>query len=168
MKTGYRHRSYLLRRSCYLMIWLIFFEEVLSNTIFSSQNDMLRAGVVNRVRYFTCLRRCSSTSRIAVQQCRNASALQLSAAVPEFEVTNEPILDYLPGSPERQQLEAALNKWKDATTDVPIIIGGKEYRTDVVRTHTAVSNKVVPNRFSLMAHKWYWFSLSNFHLEPQL
>lgn len=114
---------------------------------------MLRAGVVNRVRYFTCLRRCSSTSRIAVQQCRNASALQLSVAVPEFEVTNEPILDYLPGSPERQQLEAALNKWKDATTDVPIIIGGKEYRTDVVRTHTAVSNKVVPNRFSLMAHK---------------
>ncbi|XP_022653986.1 delta-1-pyrroline-5-carboxylate dehydrogenase, mitochondrial-like [Varroa destructor] len=81
--------------------------------------------------------RQSSTSRIAVQQCRNASALQLSAAVPEFEVTNEPILDYLPGSPERQQLEAALNKWKDATTDVPIIIGGKEYRTDVVRTHTA-------------------------------
>lgn len=77
--------------------------------------------------------------RIAIHQIRGVSALRLSQAVPEFEVTNEPILGYLSGSPERQKLEAALNKWKDVTTDVPIVIGGKEYRTKDVREHTAVS-----------------------------
>merc|ERR1719249_640696 len=39
----------------------------------------------------------------------------------------------MPGSPERAALEESLKKYRDHTEDVPIIIGGKEYRTDDVR-----------------------------------
>lgn len=89
--------------------------------------------------FICCFRCCSPPSGVSVQQWRGVSALKLSQSVSEFEVKNEPMFGYLTGSPERQKLESALNKWKDVTTDIPIVIGGKEYRTDNVRTHTAVS-----------------------------
>ena len=53
--------------------------------------------------------------------------------VKDFGVKNEPILGYLPGSSERAGLESALKKFGSQTEDCPIIIGGKEYRTDDVR-----------------------------------
>ena len=53
-------------------------------------------------------------------------------SVSDFKIKNEPVLGYLPGSKERADLEAALNKYSDVTEDVPIVIGGKEYRTDQV------------------------------------
>ena len=46
---------------------------------------------------------------------------------------NEPILGYLPGSAERADLESVLSSRSGQTEDVPIVIGGKEYRTDDVR-----------------------------------
>ena len=45
----------------------------------------------------------------------------------------------MPGSPERVELEAALVKYSDVTEDVPIVIGGQEYRTDDVRYQVMVN-----------------------------
>jgi 1-pyrroline-5-carboxylate dehydrogenase len=43
---------------------------------------------------------------------------------------NEPILGYAPGSPERKKLEAALADLKSKQIEVPLVIDGKEIRTD--------------------------------------
>jgi len=42
---------------------------------------------------------------------------------------NEPILGYLPGSPERAELKARLKELKSTEIEIPVIIGGKEIRT---------------------------------------
>ncbi|HXW96448.1 MAG TPA: L-glutamate gamma-semialdehyde dehydrogenase [Gemmatimonadales bacterium] len=53
--------------------------------------------------------------------------------------TNEPVLAYAPGSPERAALKARLAAMAKETIDIPIIVGGKEIRTgkliDVVSPH---------------------------------
>ncbi|XP_028967906.1 delta-1-pyrroline-5-carboxylate dehydrogenase, mitochondrial-like [Galendromus occidentalis] len=81
---------------------------------------------------------------------RALSALNLGHRVEEFSVENEPIYGYLAGSDERKKLEAALNKWRDQTTDIPIIIGGEEFRTEDIRTHTA------PFDHSKTVARFYW------------
>lgn len=43
---------------------------------------------------------------------------------------NEPVLDYAPGSAEREQLKKALAEARATTKDIPMYIGGKEVRTD--------------------------------------
>jgi 1-pyrroline-5-carboxylate dehydrogenase len=45
-------------------------------------------------------------------------------------VYNEPIKQYAPGSPERKLLTAELARQLDTVQDIPLIIGGKEIRTD--------------------------------------
>lgn len=45
------------------------------------------------------------------------------------EPQNEPILGYLPGSPERKEMEAELARLSQQQIDIPLIIGGKEIRT---------------------------------------
>jgi 1-pyrroline-5-carboxylate dehydrogenase len=42
---------------------------------------------------------------------------------------NEPVLDYAPGSRERSELKAALDRMAGERIEIPIIIGGKEIRT---------------------------------------
>ena len=59
--------------------------------------------------------------------------------VKDFSVENEPVLGYLPGSKERTELQAALEKYASQTEDIPIVIGGKEYRTDDVQYQVMVS-----------------------------
>ncbi|XP_015268070.1 PREDICTED: delta-1-pyrroline-5-carboxylate dehydrogenase, mitochondrial isoform X1 [Gekko japonicus] len=49
------------------------------------------------------------------------------------EVTNEPILEFKPGSPERQALQKALNDLKDKTEEIPCVVGGEEVWTADVR-----------------------------------
>lgn len=51
----------------------------------------------------------------------------------DFSVKNEPILGYLPGSRERKDLESTLKEVSEKCEDIPIIIGGQEYRTKDVR-----------------------------------
>lgn len=46
------------------------------------------------------------------------------------QITNEPIKSYAPGSPERSALKAKLAELKNTVADLPMIIGGKEIRTD--------------------------------------
>ncbi|MGC8866033.1 MAG: L-glutamate gamma-semialdehyde dehydrogenase [Bacteroidales bacterium] len=43
---------------------------------------------------------------------------------------NEPTLSYAPGSPERAAVKKALQELKSEVADIPMIIGGKEVRTD--------------------------------------
>ena len=42
---------------------------------------------------------------------------------------NEPVLNYAPGSPERAALKAALSRMSGETIEIPVVIGGREYRT---------------------------------------
>jgi 1-pyrroline-5-carboxylate dehydrogenase len=44
-------------------------------------------------------------------------------------VTNEPVKDYAPGSPERKELERRLSEMQSQRLDIPCIIGGEEIRT---------------------------------------
>ena len=44
--------------------------------------------------------------------------------------TNEPVQSYAPGSPERAELEAELERQMSEVVDIPMIIGGKEVRTN--------------------------------------
>lgn len=43
---------------------------------------------------------------------------------------NEPILNYAPNSPERAEILAKLDEMRSQTIEIPLIIGGKEIRTD--------------------------------------
>ena len=43
---------------------------------------------------------------------------------------NEPVLNYAPGSPEKGRLKKTLAELKGQVADVPMVIGGKEVRTD--------------------------------------
>ena len=45
------------------------------------------------------------------------------------EPVNEPVLNYEPGSPERETLKSAIIKARSETADIPMFIGGKEVRT---------------------------------------
>ena len=44
--------------------------------------------------------------------------------------TNEDIKAYLPGSPEKKSLKAELEKLENQHFEIPIIINGKEYKTN--------------------------------------
>ena len=46
------------------------------------------------------------------------------------EPRNEPILYYVPGSPERASLKAMINELRSKVIDIPMFIGGKEIRTN--------------------------------------
>jgi 1-pyrroline-5-carboxylate dehydrogenase len=52
---------------------------------------------------------------------------------------NEPVLNYAPGSPERAVLKAVLARMAGETIEIPVVIGGREYRTgrtiDVISPH---------------------------------
>ena len=45
-------------------------------------------------------------------------------------VINEPVLDYAPGSPERERLKNQLEEYRKQEMDVPMFINGKEVYTD--------------------------------------
>lgn len=45
------------------------------------------------------------------------------------EPVNEPVLSYLPGSRERILLEKEIDEQLSEVVDIPLIIGGKEFRT---------------------------------------
>jgi 1-pyrroline-5-carboxylate dehydrogenase len=43
---------------------------------------------------------------------------------------NEQVKEYAPGSPERKELQDTLKEYKSTELDIPMIIGGKEVRTE--------------------------------------
>ena len=96
-------------------------------------------------------------------RCISSVVPKSDIAVTDFTIKNEPMFGYMPGSPERIELEAALVKYSDVTEDVPIVIGGKEYRTDDVQYQVMVNLKNDPLiRYILMfcpSHIfvfWFW------------
>lgn len=72
-----------------------------------------------------------SSSRL--QHVRCASSLIQNYDFESFVAANEHMPSYGPDSPERKQLYEALNKYKDTTADIPIVIGDEEFRTKDVR-----------------------------------
>lgn len=73
-----------------------------------------------------------------LQHLRWASSLIQNYDFESFVAANEPMPSYGPDSPERKQLYEALNKYKDTTTDIPIVIGDEEFRTKDVRYQVMV------------------------------
>ncbi|XP_037277935.1 delta-1-pyrroline-5-carboxylate dehydrogenase, mitochondrial [Rhipicephalus microplus] len=106
----------------------------------------------------TVLQRCrihrltKTHKRLQLACASRVRCLTFSQHVDEFNVVNEPMLTYLPGSKERQALQDALNELKDTCTEVPIVVGGKEIRTSEARYHTA------PFDHSKKVAKYYWAS----------
>ena len=96
-----------------------------------------------------CLTTFLSYYRLGVR-CISSVVPKSDIAVTDFTVKNEPVLGYLPGSQERSDLEAALKRHQDVTEDIPIIIGGKEYRTDDVRY------QVMPHDHGKKVAKFYY------------
>ncbi|CAG9767725.1 unnamed protein product [Ceutorhynchus assimilis] len=79
----------------------------------------------------------------------------LGSVVPEvkvedFGVQNEPVLEYLKGSPERAELEKALQETASKTEDVPIVIGDKEFKNNDVRY------QVMPHNHKKKIAKFYY------------
>ncbi|XP_042238116.1 delta-1-pyrroline-5-carboxylate dehydrogenase, mitochondrial-like [Homarus americanus] len=97
-----------------------------------------------------------SSARISLRctiqrlHARASSTVVKDTQIPDFSVENEPLLDYLPGSPERAELEAAIAKHESQVVDVPIMIGDKEYRTDLVQ------HQVMPHKHSHKLAKFYY------------
>lgn len=73
-----------------------------------------------------------------LQHVRCASSLIQNYDFESFVAANEHMPSYGPDSPERKQLYEALNKYKDTTTDIPIVIGDEEFRTKDVRYQVMV------------------------------
>jgi len=97
------------------------------------------------------------TSRELIRAAQQLSKRTISSVIPntdlevkDFSVENEPVLGYLPGSKERTELQAALEKYASQTEDIPIVIGGKEYRTDDVQY------QVMPHDHQKKVAKFYW------------
>src|SRR5690349_16506440 len=62
---------------------------------------------------------------------------------------NEPIKQYAPGSPERADLKARLEKMAGEQLDIPVIIGGKEIRTG------DTSRAVMPHNHKHVLADWH-------------
>jgi len=63
---------------------------------------------------------------------------------------NEPIFEYRTGSIERTLLEESLKKFYNQTTDVPIVVGDEEIRTNYVHY------QVMPSEHSKQIAKYYY------------
>jgi len=94
---------------------------------------------------------------LLVRTLTQISKRAISSVVPrtdleinDFKIKNEPILGYLKGSKERIELEAALAKYGSQCEDIPIVIGGKEYRTENVQY------QVMPHDHQKKVAKFYW------------
>ncbi|XP_017840385.2 delta-1-pyrroline-5-carboxylate dehydrogenase, mitochondrial [Drosophila busckii] len=68
----------------------------------------------------------------------------------DFSVENETILSYRKNSPERKALQEALKRTAATCEDVPIVIAGKEYKTD------RVVHQVMPHNHAHKLAKFYY------------
>jgi 1-pyrroline-5-carboxylate dehydrogenase len=62
---------------------------------------------------------------------------------------NEPVLNYAPGSPERESLKKRVDEMAAEVVDIPLIIGGKEVRTG------DTGNYIMPHDHSHVLAKWH-------------
>lgn len=85
-----------------------------------------------------------------ITKTRSISSVVPDTNLTDFSTFNEPILEYKKGSPERKTLEEALKKTAATCEDVPIVIGGKEIRTNEVR------HQVMPHNHKHKLAKFYY------------
>ncbi|XP_013414789.1 delta-1-pyrroline-5-carboxylate dehydrogenase, mitochondrial-like [Lingula anatina] len=60
-------------------------------------------------------------------------SLRSASFLKSYMATNEPVLDYAPGSGERMALEDALRSYEGKMTEVPVIVGDDQHFTDEFR-----------------------------------
>lgn len=70
--------------------------------------------------------------------------------IEDFGVKNEPVYQYLKGSPERAEVEKAINETANKVEEIPIVIGDKEFTTDDVRY------QVMPHNHKKKIAKFYY------------
>ncbi|XP_030371040.1 delta-1-pyrroline-5-carboxylate dehydrogenase, mitochondrial [Scaptodrosophila lebanonensis] len=97
----------------------------------------------------------NSTGSTVPQSVLKHYARSLGSVVPEtklqdFNVVNEPILDYRKNSPERKALVQALEHTAANCEEVPIVIGGKEFKT------SKVVHQVMPHNHAHKLAKFYY------------
>ncbi|KAL7293953.1 hypothetical protein TKK_0012533 [Trichogramma kaykai] len=68
----------------------------------------------------------------------------------EFPLENEPLLSYKKGSKERAELEKVLDKMAGECEEIPLVIGGKEIKSDVVKY------QVMPQNHQHKIAKYYY------------
>lgn len=83
---------------------------------------------------------------------RRVLAMSYVAKVDDFQVQNEPILQYMKDSKERQDLFAAINRYKDNCIEIPIVIGSEEIFSGNVKY------QVMPFDHSKKIAKYHWAS----------
>ncbi|XP_075163632.1 delta-1-Pyrroline-5-carboxylate dehydrogenase 1 [Haematobia irritans] len=81
---------------------------------------------------------------------RYISSVVPSTNLNDFQTQNEPVFEYKKGSPERKALEEALKRTAAKCEEVPIVIGGKEIRTD------QVVHQVMPHNHQHKLAKFYY------------
>ncbi|XP_059226863.1 delta-1-pyrroline-5-carboxylate dehydrogenase, mitochondrial-like [Stomoxys calcitrans] len=81
---------------------------------------------------------------------RCISSVVPSTNLKDFQTANEPVYEYKKGSPERKALEEALKRTAAKCEEVPIVIGGKEIRTD------QVVHQVMPHNHQHKLAKFYY------------
>src|SRR5437016_12346623 len=66
----------------------------------------------------------------AIRNPQSAIRFRDMNAIPKIPVpTNEPVLSYAPGAPERIELKRTLKDLSSHQIEIPLVIGGKEVRT---------------------------------------
>lgn len=81
---------------------------------------------------------------------RSISSVVPDTNLPDFSVKNEPILEYIAGSKERKALQEAIKCTADVCEEVPIVIGGKEFKTE------QVVYQVMPHNHAHKIAKFYY------------
>ncbi|KAM8708228.1 hypothetical protein ACLKA7_015234 [Drosophila subpalustris] len=97
------------------------------------------------------LMRNSTAPQSIIKSCvRSLGSVVHDPNLQDFNVVNEPILTYCKNSEERKALQQALKATTSKCEEVPIVIGGKEYKTD------QVMHQVMPHDHQHKLAKFYY------------
>ncbi|KAL7734293.1 hypothetical protein ACLKA6_010634 [Drosophila palustris] len=97
------------------------------------------------------LMRNSTAPQSVIKSCvRSLGSVVHDPNLQDFNVVNEPILTYCKNSEERKAIQQALKATASKCEEVPIVIGGKEYKTD------QVMHQVMPHDHQHKLAKFYY------------
>ncbi|EDW69803.1 delta-1-pyrroline-5-carboxylate dehydrogenase, mitochondrial [Drosophila virilis] len=96
------------------------------------------------------MRNLSASSAVPQTAVRSLGSVVLQPKLKDFTISNEPILTYRKDSAERVALKQALETTAATCEEVPIVIGGKEYKTD------KVMHQVMPHNHAHKLAKFYY------------
>ncbi|XP_064545725.1 delta-1-pyrroline-5-carboxylate dehydrogenase, mitochondrial [Drosophila montana] len=96
------------------------------------------------------MRNLSPSSAVPQTVVRSLGSVVIQPKLKDFTISNEPILTYRKDSPERKALKQALESTAATCEEVPIVIGGKEYKTD------KVMHQVMPHNHAHKLAKFYY------------